>query len=96
MKKISKISLALSSLYIMICSKVFGIPLPNDVPVLYGITKPNLQEKAIQVVPVLLPIILFIIGFFVFINKKIAKNIKIIIIAIFIIIITIEVITNLI
>lgn len=83
MKKISKIFLGVSSFYTVICSKVFGVSGLGDITPLYGIPEPKLDERTIGNMIILLPAILGIIGFFIFINKKITKKTKKIIMYVF-------------
>ncbi len=95
MKRLSKIFVLMGSFYTLICSRVFGIPTPNDVIPLYGIAEPSIGDEVTRAVPIFLPIVLFVIGLYVFINKKIDKNVKIILISLFAITATIIILINL-
>lgn len=85
MNKIKKVFISFSMFITGWISKVFAVDMPEDK---YGVFEPTLTvgEKIDVIEQIAIPIILFIIGLFVILNKKIARKTKTIIIFILVII----------
>ena len=89
MNKIKKIFMSISIFFTSIISKVYAIGstqilygvIDPGMSTLYGVFEPTLGEKISRVGKIALPIILFIIGLFVIVSKKITKKIKLIVIS---------------
>lgn len=98
MKKIKKIFISSGSFILGLCSKVFaasldrieikyGIIDPGMIEKKYGVFEPTIGEKISGIGKFAIPIILFVIGLFVVLSKKITKKVKIIIISVLIILV---------
>ena len=83
MNKIKKVFLSISVFFTGIISKVYAIEPFQMVLIesLYGVYEPTLGEKISRVAKIVLPVLLFIIGLFVILSKKITKKIKLIVIS---------------
>lgn len=87
MNRIKKVFISLSLFLTNIITKVYAI---SVVDTLYGVSEPKeptptIWEKIIGIGKILMPIIFFVVGVFVIINKKITKKVKAIVISILII-----------
>ena len=86
MNKIKKIFVGLSIFFASIISKVNAFDINKidtlNMVTLYGVFEPTLGQKISRVGRIALPIILFIIGLFVILSKKITKKVKFIVISI--------------
>lgn len=89
MNKIKKFFMGISIFFTSIVSKVYAIGstqilygvIDPGMSTLYGVFEPTIGEKISRVGKIALPIILFIIGLFVILSKKITKKIKFIVIS---------------
>lgn len=90
MNKIKKVLTSFSLFFTGMMSKVFafgmeqtkyGVFDPSIVEDKYGVFEPTMGEKISRFGKIAIPIILFIIGLFVILSKKITKKIKIIVIS---------------
>lgn len=64
-----------------IVEKKYGVFDPDMVETKYGIFEPTIGEKISRIGKFAIPIILFVIGLFVILNKKITKKVKAIVIS---------------
>lgn len=98
MNKIKKIFISLGAFFAGIVSKVFAADSIIDsmnlivdtnnlimIDTKYGVFEPTIGEKISTVGKLALPIIIFIIGLFVILSKKITKKVKAIVVSILII-----------
>lgn len=98
MNKIKKVFVSFGAFFIGLVSKVFaasasmvqdkyGVFDPGMYETKYGIfePEPTIGERVLSVGKFALPIILFIIGLFVVLSKKLTKKVKAIIVSIFVI-----------
>ena len=90
MNKVKKVLTSFSLFFVGMMSKVFAFGMEQTkygvldsgiVETKYGVFVPTIGEKISGVGKVAIPIILFIIGLFVIVSKKITKKIKIIVIS---------------
>lgn len=85
MKKLKKVLVSFVTLGSGLASKAFAAgaiePKYGIVEVKYGIFEPTIGEKISRVGKFAIPIILFVIGLFVILNKKITKKVKAIVIS---------------
>ena len=95
MKKLKKVFMSLGIFMTSLISKVSAISLteqtkygvfdPRMVEDKYGVFEPTMGEKISSIGKIALPIILFVIGLFVVLSKKITKKVKAIVVSILII-----------
>ena len=87
MKTIKKIFTSVTLMMTGAISKVFATVNLDSIVPKYGIYKPEptIGEKISNIGKIALPIILFVIGLFVVLNKKITKKVKAIVVSILII-----------
>ena len=91
MNKIKKILVSFGVFFSSLISKVFAltaVPLDDRLQAMYGVfepKEPTIGEKFLNISRFVIPIILFVIGLFIVLNKKITKRVKIIVISIFIV-----------
>ena len=79
--RIKKILVSIQVFFLSMISKVFALSV-YDIQTDYGIqTVPSPIEKAFSIGKFVLPIILFVIGLFVIVSKKITKKVKAIVIS---------------
>lgn len=96
MNKIKKIFTSFGVFFATMVSKVlafdsialvetkYGIIDPGMIENKYGVFEPTMGEKISGIGKVALPLVLFIIGLFVILNKKITKKLKVIVISVLI------------
>jgi len=87
MNKIKKVFTSFTLMITGTISKVFAVVEPKYgiVETKYGIFEPTMGEKISRIGKFALPIILFVIGLFVVLSKKITKKVKAIVISILVI-----------
>ena len=90
MKKIKKIFISFGIFFTSMISKVlafdlarkvemkYGIIEPDFIEAKYGVLEPTIGEKISGIGKIALPLVLFVIGLFVILSKKISKKVKII------------------
>lgn len=78
MKKMKKVFMSFGVFITGLISKVYAV---NVVETKYGILEPTIGEKISRIGKFAIPIILFVIGLFVILNKKITKKVKAIVIS---------------
>lgn len=90
MNKIKKVLISFSLFFTGMMSKVFAVGIEQEskygvfdpsIVTKYGVLEPTMGEKISRFGKIVIPIILFIIGLFVILSKKITKKIKIIVIS---------------
>ena len=92
MKKLKKIFMSFGMFILGLASKVFAAPPvpgemkygvfdPDIVATKYGVFEPTMGEKISSVGKFAIPIILFVIGLFVILSKKITNKVKKIVIS---------------
>ena len=94
MKKLKKVFMSLGIFMTSLISKVSAISLteqtkygvfdPRMVEDKYGVFEPTMGEKISSIGKIALPIVLFVIGLFVVLSKKITKKVKSIVVSILI------------
>ena len=94
MKKLKKVFMSLGIFMTSLISKVSAISLteqtkygvfdPRMVEEKYGVFEPTMGEKISSIGKIALPIILFVIGLFVVLSKKITKKVKAIVVSVLI------------
>lgn len=88
MNKIKKIFMSISIFFTNLISKVYAIAIDSSdlmhIQTAYGIKlkEPSVGERILSFGKVAFPIILFIVGVFVAVSKKITKKVKFIVISI--------------
>ena len=94
MNKIKKIFTSFGMFFTSMVSKVlafdlartvemkYGIIEPSLIDIKYGVLEPTIGEKISGIGKIALPLVLFIIGLFVLLSKKITKKVKVITISI--------------
>lgn len=90
MNKIKKIFTSFGVFFTSMVSKVlafdiaikYGVIDPRMYEIKYGIFEPTIGEKISGIGKIALPLVLFIIGLFVVLSKKITKKVKVITISI--------------
>lgn len=95
MKKLKKVFMSLGIFMTSLISKVSAISLteqtkygvfdPRMVANKYGVFEPTMGEKISSIGKIALPIILFVIGLFVVLSKKITKKVKAIVVSVLIV-----------
>ena len=97
MNKLKKIFASFGIFFLGIVSKVlafnpemfiedkYGVFDPRMVEIKYGLFEPTIGEKFSRIGKIALPLVLFIIGLYVIISKKITKKVKKIVVSILII-----------
>lgn len=95
MKKLKKVFMSLGIFMTSLISKVSAISLtkqtkygvfdPRMVEDKYGVFEPTMGEKISSIGKIALPIILFVIGLFVVLSKKITKKVKAIVVSVLIV-----------
>ena len=95
MKKLKKVFMSMGIFMTSIISKVsavslteqtkYGVLDPRMVEDKYGVLEPTMGEKISSIGKITLPIVLFIIGLFVVLSKKITKKVKVIVVSILVI-----------
>ena len=90
MNKIKKIFISLGVFLTGLISKVFAVPIDRDsllIETKYGVVEPEPMIGGIMlsIGKSILPIILFVIGLFVILSKKITKKIKTLVISILVV-----------
>lgn len=85
MNKVKKIFISFGAFFSSFASRVFAAPITVETK--YGVfePKPTIGEKFLNIGKFIIPIVLFVIGLFIVINKKITKKVKTIIISVFIV-----------
>lgn len=78
MKKLKKVFMSFGVFITGLISKVHAVDI---VYVKYGVFEPTIGEKISRIGKFAIPIILFVIGLFVILNKKITKKVKAIVIS---------------
>lgn len=83
MNKIKKVFISFGAFFTGLVSKVFAANIPHAQSK-YGIfePEPTMGERILSVGKFALPVILFVIGLFVVLSKKITKKIKVIVISV--------------
>lgn len=89
MNKIKKIFASFGVFFTGMVSKVFAFDSPKMVvdprsvmyEAKYGVIEPTMGEKISRIGKISLPLVLFIIGVFVVLSKKLTKKVKIIIVS---------------
>ena len=88
MNKLKKICISLVGFFIGVISKVSAISLdPSRIELKYGVfepEEPTIGEKILSIGKVALPAILFIVGVFVILSRKLTKKVKAIIVCVLI------------
>ena len=82
MKKIKKIFTSFGVFFISIVSKVLAFDPAMMVEDKYGVFEPTIGEKISGIGKIAIPLVLFIIGLFVVLSKKVTKKVKVITISI--------------
>ena len=89
MNKIKKIFISFGAFFSSFASRVLAATITQDsiVETKYGVfePEPTIGEKFLNIGKFIIPIVLFVIGLFVVLNKKITKKVKTIIISVFIV-----------
>ena len=83
MKKLKKVFMSLGIFMTSLISKVSAISLTKQTK--YGVFEPTMGEKISSIGKIALPIILFVIGLFVVLSKKITKKVKAIVVSVLIV-----------
>ena len=78
MNKIKKIFTSFCVFFTSMVSKVLAFDPVMTIEPKYGILKPTIGEKISRIGKIALPLVLFIIGLFLVLSKKITKKVKII------------------
>ncbi len=82
MNKIKKIFASFSVFFTSTVSKVLAQKIePGMIEDKYGVFEPTMGEKISEIGKIALPLVLFIIGLFVILSKKITNKVKVIIIS---------------
>lgn len=81
MKKLKKVFMSFGVFITGLISKVHAVDPDIMVEMKYGIFEPTIGEKNSRIGKFAIPIILFVIGLFVILNKKITKKVKAIVIS---------------
>ena len=83
MNKIKKIFASFSVFFTSTVSKVLAQKIePGMIEDKYGVFEPTMGEKISEIGKIALPLVLFIIGLFVILSKKVSKKVKVITISI--------------
>lgn len=80
MKKLKKVFMSFGVFITGLISKVHAVDI-DIVELKYGVFEPTIGEKISRIGKFAIPIILFVIGLFVILNKKITKKVKAIVIS---------------
>lgn len=81
MNKIKKIFASFSVFFTSTVSKVLAQKIDPAILTKYGVFEPTMGEKISEIGKIALPLVLFIIGLFVILSKKITNKVKVIIIS---------------
>lgn len=82
--RIKKVLVSFATLVLGLASKVFAAdanPILFPVEAKYGIIEPTMGEKISRIGKFAIPIVVFVIGLFVILSKKITNKIKVIVIS---------------